>query len=233
MKHLSTSAIAGQIEVNSRMLFEQLNAQGWIKRKDEYWALTQLGKDKGGDTKKYPKTGEYIVWPESIIPELERIIKKDLLNATALGKHFGVTSQRLNLILSELGWIEKSISGWSITKLGKRLSGCQFEHQASGGTYVLWPKDIIEEVNLQAVFKFYSTQDSSADSSKKGHGFREKYPATLRTKDGHMVRSRAEVIIDNALYDYKLAHAYERKLPVAEELYSDFFIPSENVYIEY
>ncbi len=48
-----------------------------------------------------------------------------------------------------------------------------------------------------------------------------------------MVRSRAEVIIDNALYDYKLAHAYERKLPIEEEVYSDFFIPSESVYIEY
>lgn len=48
-----------------------------------------------------------------------------------------------------------------------------------------------------------------------------------------MVRSRAEVIIDNALHDYKLAHAYERKLPIEEELYSDFFIPTENVYIEF
>lgn len=63
--------------------------------------------------------------------------------------------------------------------------------------------------------------------------FREKFPATIRTKDGHMVRSRAEVIIDNALYDYKLAHAYERKLPIEEDLYSDFFIPTENVYIEF
>lgn len=48
-----------------------------------------------------------------------------------------------------------------------------------------------------------------------------------------MVRSRAEVIIDNALYDYKLAHAYERKVPIEEDLYSDFFIPTENVYIEF
>src|SRR5436309_2668688 len=60
-----------------------------------------------------------------------------------------------------------------------------------------------------------------------------KHPPTLRTKDSHMVRSRAEVIIDNALYDYKLAHAYERKLPIEEDVYSDFFIPVENVYIEY
>ena len=32
---------------------------------------------------------------------------------------------------------------------------------------------------------------------------------------------------------YELPHAYERKLPVEEELYSDFYIPQGKVYIEY
>jgi hypothetical protein len=63
--------------------------------------------------------------------------------------------------------------------------------------------------------------------------FRNKFPAEHRTEDGHWVRSRAEVIIDNALFNYKLAHAYEKKLPVPEDLYSDFFIPNGNVYIEF
>jgi hypothetical protein len=31
----------------------------------------------------------------------------------------------------------------------------------------------------------------------------------------------------------ELVHAYERKLPVEEELYSDFYIPAGKVYIEY
>lgn len=30
-----------------------------------------------------------------------------------------------------------------------------------------------------------------------------------------------------------LVHAYERKLPVEEEVYCDFYIPSGKVYIEY
>ena len=63
--------------------------------------------------------------------------------------------------------------------------------------------------------------------------FRNKFPANLRTNDGHMVRSRAELLIDNALYDYKLAHAYEKKLPIKENLYCDFYIPTGNVYIEF
>ena len=79
--------------------------------------------------------------------------------------------------------------------------------------------------------------ESNSAASSVLNAFRTKYPADLRTKDGHHVRSRAEVIIDNALYDYGLAHAYESKLPIEEQVYSDFYIPSQNgghaVYIEY
>ncbi len=46
---------------------------------------------------------------------------KKLLNATAIGDHFKASSQRLNLILSELGLAEKDVAGWRITKLGKSL----------------------------------------------------------------------------------------------------------------
>ncbi|WP_199302787.1 hypothetical protein [Oscillatoria sp. FACHB-1406] len=47
------------------------------------------------------------------------------------------------------------------------------------------------------------------------------------------MRSRAEVIVDNYLYIAGIAHAYERKLPIDEEVYCDFYIPKEKVYIEY
>lgn len=180
------------------------------------------------------------MWPENIsIDEKQGQQKAKLINATAIGKHFDISSQRLNLILSELGWIEKDIAGWQISKLGKSLGGRQFEHETSGGTYVLWPETILLNKNLASVFKDVPDTSQPTISHTKetpkttSDNFREKFPATFRTKDGHMVRSRAEVIIDNALYDYKLAHAYERKLPIEEDLYSDFFIPTENVYIEF
>lgn len=48
-----------------------------------------------------------------------------------------------------------------------------------------------------------------------------------------MVRSKSELLIDNWLYMQKLVHAYERKLPIEEELYCDFYLPSHLVYIEY
>ncbi len=241
MEYISTSALANELDIKSGDLFDKLKTLGWIDRKNDKWVLTDLGKQKGGQTRNNPKFGEYIVWPENLsIDNGQQKDKPKLLNATAIGKHFDISSQRLNLILSELGWIEKDIAGWQVTKLGKNLGGRQFEHETSGGTYVLWPDNILNNKNLTSVFK----DTSPAPESHMIHGdkepaktttdnFREKFPATFRTKDGHMVRSRAEVIIDNALYDYKLAHAYERKLPIEEDLYSDFFIPTENVYIEF
>ncbi|MFH1141250.1 MAG: hypothetical protein V1724_06240 [Chloroflexota bacterium] len=54
-----------------------------------------------------------------------------------------------------------------------------------------------------------------------------------RATDGHLVRSKSELIIDNWLYTSEHAHAFERKLPIEEEVYSDFYIPAGKVYIEY
>jgi len=240
MEYISTSSLANELELKSADLFDKLKALGWIDRKSEKWVLTDLGRQKGGQTRNSQKFGEYIVWPEHIsIDTGKKSDASKLLNATAIGKTFGISSQRLNLVLSELGLIEKDIAGWLVTKLGQGLGGKQFEHDTSGGTYVLWPDSILINKNLTSVFKEVATIDQPiSHQAKEPHkttidNFREKFPATLRTKDGHMVRSRAEVIIDNALYDYRLAHAYERKLPIEEELYSDFFIPSENVYIEF
>jgi hypothetical protein len=240
MEYISTSALANELDLKSNDLFDKLKSFGWIERNRDKWILTNLGKQKGGQTRNHPKFGEYIVWPENISidngPQKEKL---KLINATAIGAHFKISSQRLNLILSELGWMEKKIAGWEITKLGKSLGGRQFEHETSGGTYVLWPNNILTNNNLLSVFKEVIVTEPQYDKTLietpkiNNENFRDKFPATLRTRDGHIVRSRAEVIIDNALYEYKLAHAYERKLPIEEDLYSDFFIPTENVYIEF
>ncbi|MCX7996531.1 MAG: hypothetical protein N2691_02085 [Patescibacteria group bacterium] len=53
--------------------------------------------------------------------------------------------------------------------------------------------------------------------------------------DGHIVRSRMEQIIDDWLFRNRICHGYERRVPVAECLFCDFWIPDcgkGNVYIE-
>jgi hypothetical protein len=170
-----------------------------------------------------------------------------LLNATALGKHFGVSSQRINLILSELGFQENSVAGWEVTKLGKSIGGKQFQHEQSGKSYALWPNQIIDNKSLVQVFNINTLEKSIDKNNIKSEpagpqvasdNFRHKNPAIYRTQDGHFVRSKSEVIIDNWLYISGLVHSYEKKLPVDEDLVSDFYIPSGNgrpqsVYIEY
>ncbi len=247
MEYLSTSALATQIQLKSTDLFDKLKALGWIERNNDKWLLTELGKIKGGQTRTSPKFGEYIVWPEGI--QLENDQKKDsskLLNATAIGKHFSISSQRLNLLLNELGWVEKTVAGWGITKLGKAIGGKQFEHDQSGGHYVLWPESALTNRDLLELFQdspienpIKSVNDQSVEKSDVVYDFRKKFPAEYRTKDGHYVRSKAELTIDDSLYLWGIAHAYEKKLPNTEEnVYSDFHIPSGNgrpkaVYIEY
>lgn len=65
-----------------------------------------------------------------------------------------------------------------------------------------------------------------------------KFPAQIKTLDGHYVRSKAEMLIDNFLYINNIIHAYERKLPIQEDVYCDFYIPAgisrtKGIYIEY
>jgi len=240
MEYISTSALANELDIKSTDLFETLKAVNWINRKNDKWTLTDLGKQKGGQIRNNPKYGDYIVWPENI--SFDNVHQKEipnLLNATVIGKYFNISSQRLNLILSEIGWIKKDIAGWQITQLGKGIGGRQFEHETSGGVYVLWPDSILSNLNLTSVFKevvvpeYRKPEQETQISNNYIDNFREKFPATFRARDGHMVRSKAEVIVDNTLYEYKLVHAYEKKAPIDEVLYTDFFIPTENVYIEY
>lgn len=246
MEYISTSALANELDIKSSDLFDKLRSFGWIERKNDKWVLTELGKQKGGQTRTNPKFGEFVVWPENIsLDGGQQKEKPRFLNATAIGKHFNISSQRLNLILSEFGWIEKDIAGWTITKIGKNVGGRQFEHETSGGSYVLWPEDILQNKSLVGVFNDASgeketpkpivpeLQQQIQPTASTTNNFREKFEAKHRTKDGHFVRSRAEVIIDDTLYDYGLVHAYEKKVPIEEELYTDFYLPNGKVYIEF
>ncbi len=164
------------------------------------------------------------------------------LNATTIGEHFKTSSQRLNLILSELGLIEKDVAGWRITKLWKTIGGSEHVHDVSWAHYVLWPENIltysrlVDVFNLEQLITEPNIQHAKVDDKKIN--FREKFEAKLRTQDWHYVRSKAEAMIDDWFYHSGIVHAYERKLPIAEDMVCDFWIPPGNnrpqwVYIEY
>ncbi len=160
--------------------------------------------------------------------------KSSLLTVTKLGEKFGLSGVKINRILSELGWIGKGLKGWNITKQGKKQQGEQFEDFRSGVPYVKWQADILQS----AIFLDSIAQTKGQDSPSKQVTvelveFRDKFPAKHRSTDGHFVRSKAEMLIDNWLYMAEIVHAYERQLPVEEIIYCDFYIPAGKVYIEY
>lgn len=79
-----------------------------------------------------------------------------------------------------------------------------------------------------------SSSYKPSEIEKEETNFRSKFKATIRAEDGHMVRSRAEKMIDDWLYHKGIVHAYERRVPIEEEVYCDFFIPiGQKVWIEF
>jgi len=241
----STTALSKTLGIEPSELFILLQKLNWILRKDEKWILTDEGKTIGGVIKKDEKFGEYIVWPGTI--PLEKIksllveANHNLLKVSEIGAKFNTSPQKMNLIISELGWIEKDDKrGWLITKLGKIVGGKQKEYTDSSKFYVLWPESITEnKALLESLIENHIIDEpkilkTNTKIDNKESNFRDKFPATHRTSDGHNVRSRAEVIIDNYLYNNQIIHAYERKVPIDEEMYADFYIPmGKKVYIEF
>ncbi len=196
-----------------------------------------------------------------------------LYSSTRLGKYFGLSNIKINLILAELGWIEKYVKGWVPTDRGNALRA-EVREARNGVPFVVWPGSILgygpfvqsvrEQGGLVPALHQSSKVSPSSSSTVSAStppsvarvaprrstptptpapipvdDFRTKFPANFRTQDGHQVRSRAEVLIDNWLYMQGLVHAYERRLPIEEECYCDFYLPGGGssrgggVYIEF
>jgi hypothetical protein len=165
------------------------------------------------------------------------------LSSTKLGKHFSLSATRMNLLLAELGWVEKFTKGWKPTARGLQFRAEAREIRRNGVPYVVWPATILtNKILLEAVADAQGNQQDEASSEvtpdekptrSNAASFRERFPARFRATDGHMVRSRAEMLIDNWLYMQGIVHAVERKLPIEEDVYCDFYLPTGKVYIEY
>jgi Mn-dependent DtxR family transcriptional regulator len=249
---ISTSKLAKDLGLQVSSVFAQLHDSGLVEKNGDKWALTEAGKQRGAKYLSSPKYGTWIVWPKNIIkvdsgiPDAEaksftEIAKEAYIHATALGRSFGIPAKRMNYILSELGWIQKSLKGWKVTSQGSIVGGVQREDTRSGIPYVAWPDSIAENNALKNTIadlqgtsitaKVDGLETSTPEA--KDSNFRERFPAKFRATDGHFVRSRSEMLIDNWLYMAEIVHAYERKLPIEEDVYCDFYVPAGKLYIEF
>jgi hypothetical protein len=234
---ISTTQLAKRLNIPTKHLFGRLLDEHLVERSGDAWTLTPQGQKAGGKYKENKKFGRYITWPEDI--SLGGATNNgEMLSATALGDSFSLPARRVNQILSEHGWIKKHLKGWLVTPLGQRVGGEQRESNKSGIPYVVWPKSVLDNESLKFTLKEIKGENVSPavdqmPSADKASGFREKLTPKLRTADGHFVRSRAEMLIDNWLYMAEIVHAYERRLPIEEEVYCDFYLPAGKVYIEF
>lgn len=235
---LTASRMAKQLQIPVKDVFQVLLDEGLAEKNNGNWALTPEGIKAGGEECR-SKHGTYLIWPPEIFSrddgeEGEANGKQRLLTSTALGHHFGVSATRMNRILNEMGWIDKGVKGWKITEQGKRAGGYQRQHHQSGVPFVVWPETILEhEALAQRTAEDQGSEPVLTKKDEKEESFRGRFPATHRTSDGHLVRSRAEMLIDNWLYMNEVVHAYERKVPISEDVYSDFYIPTGKVFIEF
>ncbi|WP_305844840.1 glycerol kinase [Photobacterium leiognathi] len=231
---ISTSQLAKVRGIAAKALFNQLADAGYITRDNDEWHLTEVGKNAQGEYKQSPKFGQYIVWPDSleIVEQPEFDGKK--LSATQISTHFKLTSQKINQILDELGWINKAVKGWKVSNSGLRLGGVQKEDFRTGVPYVVWDESVLKNRSLiHSVNEITGANAEAKSTDNSVSNFRQKFEAKHRAADGHYVRSKAEMLIDNWLYMAGIVHAYERKLPIEEDLYCDFYLPTGKVYIEF
>ncbi len=88
-----------------------------------------------------------------------------------------------------------------------------------------------EQINgLRSIFK--TAKDLPANEVE----LLDKYSKTYKTNDGHMVASEGELLIDNWLFDHRVWHIYEPKLPIEENVLADFGIITKDeklIYLEF
>ncbi len=238
IKHLSTTQLAKKLNMTKYKLDERLLAAKFIEKVEGKFRLTDLGKEKGGVIIDHPKYGKYIAWDERIdIPNKLITQGRAFYSATKMGEKYKLSARKINMILSEMGYIEKYLKGWTITLLGSKNGGIQKENHQSGVPYVEWNDSLFANPtfldSLREVRGDASEDHQTQKTTPETQNFREKFPATQRATDGHMVRSKAEMLIDNWLYMAEIVHAYERKLPIEEDVYCDFYIPTGKIYIEF
>jgi len=173
------------------------------------------------------------------------------ISTNKLAKELQIEREELITRLEKLNLIDKNRR---LTKAGTKIGG---EYKTYMGTeYISWKdKDkIIASLEKKSIFgKLFGSNKTKEPKKiekkekretkkkvetrkkiKTGNDIRKQYDSLeYRTEDGHYVRSKAELIIDNWLYNKGIVHAYEKKLPTEENLLSDFYIPNKNIYIEY
>ncbi|CAH0532661.1 hypothetical protein VST7929_00502 [Vibrio stylophorae] len=232
---LSTSALAKKRQIDLKTLFIQLQQAGLIARQQEQWQLTDLGRRHGGEYKQSDKFGTYIIWPNDLDVRGQSALKQEqgYHSAKQIAHYFSLSANQINLLLRELGWLQKATKGWKVTAAGEQIGGQQKQSQQTGIPYAIWPDTLSFHPRLRELaskLKGNSTQENTHLSFAR---FRAQFAAKYQALDGHYVRHQGELEIDNWLYLAGIPHAYERQLPIDELCFASFYLPQANLYLDF
>jgi hypothetical protein len=240
---LSGTALARRLNIPTRELFRILSEHGWIQRQGEHWRLTGRGEFEGGRYQNSERFGTWIAWPESVLQHRLFTADQDhnLLTSAMLGDRFGLSARQTSLLLHELGWMRRAVKGWELTPRGKALGGVQEEYPDSGVPFVRWPAVLQRHPVLLQNLRVVQALEHVGEAHE-GELFADP-EADIRVDlggadahralDGHVLQSRAHLMICHWLYMSGIVHAAGRRLPVEGEYRCDFYLPSLQLYIEY
>jgi hypothetical protein len=252
-RFLVTTQLAKQNFLPAAELFDWLHGLGWMRKgRDGKWVLTEKGNAVGGKLIK-TEHGEVPAWPESVLRRADFIerswkwFKTHTLDAKDLAKSFGgdVESWEVNEVLG-LGGLILAVppQGWAPTPEGYERGGfsaCKPAYESS--PHVRWKRAILDDETFlekiktglgQKAFPRVLVETKPPQRAAKKSSAASPCECRFRTDDGHYVRSKAEVLIDNWLYAHGLAHAYEPPLPGGKYI-GDFLVPTPKggIYIEF
>ncbi|MBQ3589828.1 MAG: hypothetical protein II980_05185 [Clostridia bacterium] len=100
--------------------------------------------------------------------------------------------------------------------------------EKESGNYLFCKSCFAEHHGKTLLFKI------TCDKNQRLELLSESYEGIYVCKDGHVVKSKSERDIDNYLFEHKIAHAYEKALPINGEIFKpDFYLNDLDVYIEH
>ncbi|MFW9945745.1 MAG: hypothetical protein ACFFDX_02835 [Candidatus Odinarchaeota archaeon] len=96
----------------------------------------------------------------------------------------------------------------------------------------IWGYFIFVGTILLLIFLLAYYRKKKIKKNKKSQ--KEGSTSKFKTLDGHIVRSKGELIIDNYLYILGFNHLYEKKIKILKKSVKyDWYLPDYNIYIEY
>jgi hypothetical protein len=227
---LSTSALAKALHIPVQQLFLTLRDYGWIRKVEDGWLLTAKGEFEGGEYVHSRRYGRYIVWPENLLEHalLRGIESNRLVNAAQIARKYGISVRETRRLLGEMGLLRRDFNGWELTRRGEQAGGLVVDGDHGEGD-IQWPEALLEDplviAQLEYGQRLYAEEnDQQGDLLAAVNDF--------QSLDGHHFHTRGEWLICNWLYLAGIAHACHRRLPLAEEIYADFWLPEAQLYIE-